>query len=326
MESIIAYYYPFWHPGHLEHDLREIQQSGATAVLFAIHEEDVHRWPRDLARGLNLPRTLGLRVYASLARYGGIFNGPHLVPSWYTFRHPETRVVDRHGLHHDLACVNQEPFRRWLFRETQRLIQTYPLDGILLDEPQGSDITCFCPACHALCPDVMDLARFHRQSFIAFLQDFSQHIKSLGATTMLLLHPRDTAQIDDFAVIDGLDALGITPRWWDSPYRSSAPCSSPAPLLPASRPTLREQSERLIRAAHLQRKQAHLWVRNFCLDAEHETHLAAIFATVADCRPDAIGSFYYWRDNVNPRNVWEQTRLALRRLPRRQLRWQAILV
>jgi hypothetical protein len=326
MESIVAYYHPFWHPGHLERDLRDIQQSGAGTVLFAIHEEDAQRWPRDLARGLHLARSAGLRVYASLARYGGIFGGPHLVPSWYTFRHPETRVVDRHGVYHDLTCVNQEPFCRWLFREVQRLLENYPLDGILLDEPRGGDITCFCAACHALCPDVIDLARFHRRSFIAFLQDLSQHIKSLGATTALLLHGNDIGQADEFASIDGLDALGITPSW-----RSVAgggyltlPSRSTLPLMP--RAMLRQQSQSLVDTARAHSKQAQIWICNFCLDAAQETQLAAVFATVAGCQPDAIGSFYYWRDNVNPHLVWEQTRLALRRLPRRQLRWQALSV
>jgi len=321
MESIVAYYHPFWHPGHLERDLKEIQQSGASAVLYAIHEEDTQRWPGDVARGLHLAHDVGLRIYASLARYGGIFGGPHLVPSWYTFRHPETRVVDRHGVQHDFTCVNQEPFRRWLFRETQRLLQTYPLDGILLDEPQGNDITCFCAACRALCPDVIDLARFHRRSFITFLQDFCQYLKSHSITTMLLIHPRDIGQLEEFASIDGLDTLGLAPLWRDTPVLALHSCRSPL-----SQATLREQSERLVNAAHAQKKQAQLWVRNFCLGAGQEAQLASTFALITSCQPDAIGTFYYWRDNADPDRVWAQTRLALRSLPRRQLRWQILSV
>src|SRR5438552_12138183 len=149
MEITSAYVHRLLHPDVAKHDFDQIHSAGAASIVYAIHEQEEQRWSRDLERGMRLMQDAGLKIHLSLGRYGNLFAGPSLMPSWYTFRHPQSRVMDRHGRVHNISCFNYEPFRAWLFGEIEYYLSTYPIDGILLDEPRGPDITCFCPVCRA---------------------------------------------------------------------------------------------------------------------------------------------------------------------------------
>ncbi len=157
-------------------DFEQIRAMGAGSIVYAIHEQEAQRWPRDLERGLRQAQDAGLKVYLSLGRYGNLFAGPLVVPSWYTFHHPKSRVMDRHGRYHDISCFNHQSFRAWLFKEIEHYLRTYPINGILLDEPRGPDITCFCSVCRALCP--------------------------------VVLLPQDLGQVDELAALPDLDTIG----------------------------------------------------------------------------------------------------------------------
>src|SRR6266567_2785784 len=151
MDLTVAYFHPLLHAEVVKHDFEQIRAMGAGSIVYAIHEQEAQRWPRDLERGLRQAQDAGLKVYLSLGRYGNLFAGPLVVPSWYTFHHPKSRVMDRHGRYHDISCFNHQSFRAWLFKEIEHYLRTYPINGILLDEPRGPDITCFCSVCRALC-------------------------------------------------------------------------------------------------------------------------------------------------------------------------------
>ena len=73
-------------------------------------------------------------------------------------------------------------------------------------------------------------------------------------------------------------------------------------------------------------KRSQLWLQNFNLDESSEQQLAVAFAELLSAEPDELGCYYYWRNNANPERVWEITRGLLRRIPRRQLHWQATLM
>src|SRR5205809_854067 len=93
------------------------------------------------------------------------------------FHHPDTRVMDRHGRYHDVSCFNHESFRSWLFNEIEQYLRKFPINGILIDEPRGPDVTCFCSVCRALCPDVTDLQRFRMRSMVDFLGELCACVK-----------------------------------------------------------------------------------------------------------------------------------------------------
>ena len=309
MDITVAYFHSLLHPDIVKRDFDEIRSAGAGSIVYAIHEQEDQRWPRDLERGLNQAQDAGLKVHLSLGRYGNLFAGPSFVPSWYTFRHPQSRVMDRHGRHHEISCFNHQSFRHWLFKEIERYLTKYPINGILIDEPRGLDVTCYCSVCRALCPDVTDLERFRRRSMIDFLGEICSCVKGIDEhikTTVVLL-PQDFSQVEDLAQLPHLDTIGCHLFW---------------NLLDEKVTMVEKWGRSAVETTRLHEKRSQLWLQNFNLDENGEKDLEPAFCQLLNVEPDGLACYYYWRNNVHPTRVWETTRGLLRRIPRRQLHWQ----
>ncbi len=311
MDITVAYFHPLLHSEVVKRDFDQIRATGAGSIVYAIHEQEAYRFPRDLERGLRQAQDAGLKVHLSLGRYGNLFAGPSLMPSWYTFHHPQSRVLDRHGRYHDISCFNSEPFRSWLFKEIEFYLSTFPINGILIDEPRGPDVTCFCSACRALCPDVADLPRFRRRSMIDFLAELCACVKRVDtyAKTTVALLPQDLNQADELAQVPQLDTIGCHTFWQ---------------LLNEDAEVIEEWGRELVEVTRRHEKRSQLWLQNFNLDEQGEQQLDGAFSHMLRSEPDEVACYYYWRNNVNPASVWYTTRQLLRRIPRRQLYWQAI--
>jgi len=311
MDITIAYYHPFFRFDVVKHDFEQIRAVGAGSIVYAIHEQEETRYLRDLERGFRLAQDAGLKVYLSLGRFGNLFAGPSLMPSWYTFRNPQSRVQDRHGRVHNISCFNYEPFRAWLFGEVEYYLSTYPIDGILLDEPRGPDITCFCPVCRALCPDIADLQHFRRRSMLDFYSALFARVKRVNARakTCISLLPQDLGLLEDLARLPGLDTIGCHLFWQ---------------LLNEDPQMLQTWGRSVVETCQRFDKRSQLWLQNFGLDEEGEQMLETSFQGLSDAGPDEIGCYYYWRNNTNPEQVWEKTRSLLRHIPRRQLYWDTL--
>lgn len=312
MDITVAYFHPLLQPDTVKRDFDQIRAVGASSIVYAIHEQEEQRWSRDLERGLRLAQDVGLKVHLSLGRYGNLFAGPSLMPSWYTFRHPQSRVKDRHGRYHDISCFNHESFRSWLFKEIEYYLSTYPIHGILIDEPRGPDITCFCSVCRALCPDVTDLPRFRRRSMIDFLGEVCACVKRVNANakTTIVLLPQDLGQVDELVMLPALDTLGCHLFWQ---------------LLGEDIGVMDEWASTLTETTRRNGKRSQLWLQNFSLDEQDEQQLEPSFKHLLKADPDEAACYYYWRNNANPTQVWETTRGLLRHIPRRQLYWQSTL-
>ncbi len=312
MDITVAYFHALLHPEVVKQDFEQIRAIGATSIVYAIHEQEEQRWSRDLERGLRQAQDAGLKVYLSMGRYGNLFAGPSLMPSWYTFHHPQSRVKDRHGRYHDISCFNHESFRSWLFQEIEHYLSTYPINGILIDEPRGPDITCFCSVCRALCPDVTDLQRFRRRSMIDFLGELCSCVKRMDADakTSIVLLPQDLGQVDELAMLPNLDTIGCHLFWQ---------------LLNEDVTMVEEWGRTVVEAAHRHEKRSQLWLQNFSLDERGESLLETSFSKLLSAEPNDVACYYYWRNNVNPNRVWLTTQKLLRRIPRRQLYWQSTL-
>ncbi|TMC89451.1 MAG: hypothetical protein E6J10_01130 [Chloroflexi bacterium] len=309
MDITVAYFHPLLHAEVVKHDFEQIRAMGAGSIVYAIHEQEAQRWPRDLERGLRQAQDVGLKVYLSLGRYGNLFAGPLVVPSWYTFHHPKSRVMDRHGRYHDISCFNHQSFRAWLFKEIEHYLRTYPINGILLDEPRGPDITCFCSVCRALCPDVADIHRFRRRSMIDFLGEICACVKraEAHAKTTIVLLPQDLGQVDELAALPDLDTIGGHLFWQWLREDVSA---------------VEQWGRTIVEVTRQHDKRSQLWLQNFNLDEAGEQELEVAFGHILKAEPDEVASYYYWRNNEDPARVWQTTRTLLRRIPRRQLHWQ----
>ncbi|HVB61297.1 MAG TPA: hypothetical protein VNE61_08915 [Ktedonobacteraceae bacterium] len=310
MDITVAYFHPLLHPDAVKRDFEQIRATGAGSIVCAVHEQETQRWPRDLERGFRLAQDMGLKVYLSLGRYGNLLAGPALIPSWYTFQHPHSRVMDRHGRYHDISCFNHQSFRSWLFGEIEQYLQAFPINGIVIDEPRGIEITCFCSVCRALCPDVTDLPRFHRRSFIDFLGEMCATVKRVDtyAKTTIVLLPQDLDLVEDLVALAQLDTIGCHLFWQ---------------LLQEDVAMIEIWSRSIVQAARRQEKRSQLWLQNFHLNKDDEQALESAFIHLQSAEPDEIGCYYYWRNNERPTEVWQKTHELLRRIPRRQLFWRA---
>jgi hypothetical protein len=308
MDITVAYFYPLFHPEGVKRDFDQIRATGAGSIVYTIQEQEAARWPRDLERGLRLAQDAGLKVYLSLGRYGNLFSGPSVMPSWYTFHHPHSRILDSHGRYHDISCHNQEPFRSWLFKEIARYVRDFPINGILIDEPRGTDISCFCSACRALCPDVADLPGFRRRSMVDFLGELCACVKRVDAharTTVVIL-PQDLEQVDELTALPHLDVVGCHLFW---------------ALLNKDVEMVGKWGSSVAEVARRNGKRSQLWLQNFNLDETSAGQMEDAFTQIMSAEPDDVACYYYWRNNAEPERVWSKTRELLRRIPRRQLYW-----
>ncbi|GAC1398103.1 MAG: hypothetical protein NVSMB49_05340 [Ktedonobacteraceae bacterium] len=312
MDITVAYFHSLLRADVVKQDFEQIRAVGASSIVYAMHEQEESRWSRDLERGFRQAHDAGLKVHLSMGRYGNLFAGPSLMPSWYTFHHPQSCVKDRHGRYHDISCFNHESFRSWLFKEIEHYLTTYPIDGILIDEPRGPDITCFCSVCRALCPDVTDLPRFRRRSMIDFLGELCVCVKRVDTQmkTSIVLLPQDLGQVDEFAMLPQLDTLGCHLFWQ---------------LLNEEVTMMDEWGKAVVEATRNNKKRSQLWVQNFNLDEQGEQTLETSFSRLLNADPDEVACYYYWRNNINPTHVWQTTKKLLRRIPRRQLYWQSTM-
>jgi hypothetical protein len=312
MDITVAYFHSLFRPEVVKQDFEQIRSVGASSILYTIHEQEEQRSPRDFARGLRQAQDAGLKINLGLGRFGNLFAGPTLVPSWYTFHHAQSRVLDQHGRYHDITCFNHQAFRTWLFREIERYLAMYPINGILIDEPSGLEVTCYCSTCRALCPDVTDLTRFRRRSMVAFLGELCACVKQVNTRvkTTIVLHPHDTNLAEDLVSIEQLDTLGCHLFW---------------NLLQEKVVKVEQWGREIVDVTRQAGKRSQLWLQNFNLDERHEEELEVAFTQILRLEPAELGCYYFWRNNDNPVHIWENTRRLLRRVPRLQMRWPAHL-
>lgn len=310
MDITVAYFHPLFHSETVKRDFEQIRALGATSIVYPLHEQEEPRWPRDLERGFALAQEAGLKVQISLGRFGNLFAGPSLVPSWYTFRHPQSLVRDQHGREHGMTCFNHEDFRSWLFKEVEYLLSAYPVSGIVIEEPRMPDITCFCSVCRALCPDIADLEHFRRRSMLDFFNGLFASVKRVQryARTTIVLLPQDLGLVEDLATVPHLDALGCHLFWQ---------------LLNMDVERVEQWGRTLVAGAHQAGKRSQLWLQNFNLDKHEEPLLEPAFNGILTAEPDEFACYYFWRNNANPEQVWQRTRGLLRKIPRRQLYWHS---
>ena len=217
--------------------------------------------------------------------------------------------MDRHGRYHDISCFNHQSFRSWLFKEIEHYLTTYPINGILIDEPRGLEVTCFCSVCRALCPDVTDIQRYRRRSMIEFLGELCACVKRVDSNikTTIALLPQDMSQVEDIATIPQLDTIGCHLFW---------------NMLNEDVTLVEQWGRDVVEIARRQRKRSQIWLQNFNLDEDSEKQLDSAFDKILSVEPDELGCYYFWRNNANPTQVWRMTQAYLRRIPRRQLHWQ----
>ena len=69
MDITVAYFHALLHPDVLKQDFEQIRSTGANSIVYAVHEQEEQRGPRDFERGLRQARDAGLKIQLSLGRF-----------------------------------------------------------------------------------------------------------------------------------------------------------------------------------------------------------------------------------------------------------------
>ena len=125
--------------------------------------------------------------------------------------------------------------------------------------------------------------------------------------TTIVLHPHDISLAEDLATIGNLDTIGCH-LFWD--------------MLQADVAQVELWGHQVLEATRGASKRSQLWLQNFNINERNAAAMEMAFAGILNLEPDELGCFYFWRNNVDPTQVWDSTRRLLKRVPRRQLHWR----
>src|SRR5258708_8165678 len=92
MEVTVAYCHSLLHPDIVKRDFEEIRSAGARRIVYAIHEQEAQRWPRDLETSPPQAHAARPKVYICYTRYQNLIAVPSPAPTSDTFHHPQSRL------------------------------------------------------------------------------------------------------------------------------------------------------------------------------------------------------------------------------------------
>lgn len=139
MRSAYCLGYQHWTviPHHMEEAFADMVETGFEAVCFSFCESEMRYARRAFELQVNLAQKAGLKVFVVPSRLGGRFAGAPLMPSWWLASNPDVMVPGTEQW--PVACIESPKFRAWIGGFMDTLLNDYPLDGIIWDEPKAID-------------------------------------------------------------------------------------------------------------------------------------------------------------------------------------------
>lgn len=213
-------------PRHIREDLTRMEEAGAEAVTVSVLEQDVFAAVENLRIIHQTARDLGMRMYADIARWGGLVSGTPKVPSLWPSLRPETwkrhadgRPVPSFG---DLAPTSSvfHPDTFAFFREyLERMFEVVPFDGLFWNEPKTLHIPDHSAAAvdwfRERDLDIQD-AREHARAHAAFFGRLNVEARRMMPSVDIgcFLMPTTRAYAEPFAAMPELNTFGCDGRAW----------------------------------------------------------------------------------------------------------------
>jgi len=315
MNSEIVFFYTesLTNPTRAREVFASMRAMGADAVVFNVYEQDLSRWAKDFPRVQGLAGDAGLRRYVSPGRHGGVFSGALVVPSLYSYVHPESLIVSEasngatteaqspmQGFWTRMTCVNDPGFRRYMREQLGEILAKLNPDGLLLDEPKGLTLACGCERCRSLRKSDETPQQANIRYQLDFLGEMCAQAKSHRGDLRTML------------VVGGLDHENLLTELAKLPALDIAGASGYFVARSHGIDWLRTWAPQVVQRVRSAGKRVQIWMNNWGLPVSEHDNLLEAYRIVGDTRPDQICNFWYWRNSDDPERVMQITAEGLR--------------
>lgn len=295
-------------PRQLEESFRDMVDCGFDAVALSFSESEMMYSRRAFELQVDLAHQCGLKVFVIPSRLGGRFAGAPLMPSLWLGQHPEAQVPGWTGFTGPLACLEEPAFVEWIKQFMSTVLNDYPLDGIIWDEPKAERFVSTHPATlakygQAPTPEQME------DSFVEFLTDLTAHCREVRPDLSITLFNQKTSN-ERFtlagASIPGIDYAGYDgnlarqsffhegPRWCK--YR------------------IESVWDRAVNECRATGKGTFALIENMLMPvAAMEEYRENLDNYLASHNPDHLAIYYYAHNNAEPDTVHQITRRLMRK-------------
>ena len=311
-ELITAYTLSHGHftviPHNLEENFKDMADMGYNAAALSFSESEWAYSRRAFEIQVDLAHKQGLKVFVVPSRLGGRFAGAPLMPGLWITKHPEAQIPNHMGFAGPIACLEDRGFREWIFKFMENLLNDYPLDGVIWDEPKYERQISKHPATIAKygenpTPEQME------DGCVDFIQDLTAHCLKLKPNLTFTMFrtknatPRFTQNtcfikgIDYFGYDGNLSRLSFfheEPFWYK--YR------------------IETVWERTVSECQAANKKTFAQIENMLMPKEaipeYEQNLENFLQTY---HPDHLSIYYYAHNNEDPETVEQINRKLMKK-------------
>jgi len=297
-------------PQEVEKNYREMKEMGADGVSISLMETDFESIPRVLKKHMELIRDHGLKRYIGFGRWGGLFAAAPRSGSLFAIKNQDTLMLKSDGssyignLSGYICCVNNLKFRKWFFELEEAILKELNPDGIILDEPKGGELPCFCKYCKGN----EDPLIFRYKSLSKFLSDICEIGKSIKPDLETHIFQSPTHPVEYYemcAKIPAVDFYGI-----DGPTsRQSCYVPQKKENVAVNKTPLEESIKTIFPIARKYGKKTIIVPENFYIPAgEEKNYYENTKRILLENTPDSVLFHYYGFENENPDLIMEYIR------------------
>lgn len=208
-------------PRQIAEDMKWMADAGTAIVSVAVLEQDFTAAVENIRIICEEAHRFGMKVYGVPSRWAGLVAGAPKVPSLYSCQNPGGWILDRDGRpslnpFSGVTSSVHAPRTLSFFQDcVDRLFETWPFDGMIIDEPKGF-VADYSPAALKALGTDPSLDEFE-QAAVNFYEKVLTHSKHThpGKETCMFIHAnkRDFL-VEACAKIAGLDVYGCDGRPW----------------------------------------------------------------------------------------------------------------
>lgn|GEM_PF-829141 len=283
----------------------ELRDHGFDAVALSFSEGEMRYGRRAFEQHIAAAHDCGLKVFAIPSRLGGRFAGSPLMPCMWLNLHPECQMPG----HPHLACIEAEPFLKWIHDFMGTLIGDHAVDGIIWDEIKRSGLVSSHPA---------TLKKFGRvptteeaqDGFVQFLGDLTATCVSLRPELTVTMFNSATAPeyfTSRAAHIPHFQYCGYDGNFCQTSYFHEEPSQD--------KYLLAEAWERTQQECAAAGKKTFALIENFLVPrSEHNIFQRNLEAYLTHIHPDHLAVYFYGLGNEDPEFIQRSTMDLIRRL------------
>ena len=207
------YYAPHNHTmlsNHIEYDLEKMIEIGTDIVSICVSESQLKNWHwKRIENFIRTAHGFGLKVHAVPNRWAGIFAGWLDGFSDFSMKNIDQLVEDKNGkpvINDEMVCCFNKPaVRNHIKNYIKLLLDIFPFDGIVWDEPHT--VKCHCSYC--LDAKINSYTKTC-EAFSNFIDEMSSRAKQCNSniTISLFVQPQCEELLEALLSTKNIDYLG----------------------------------------------------------------------------------------------------------------------